>query len=286
MRSGSRKAGDFTKKDKETAKELKTKYLPKPKEEDFIKVNWYDYSIGKNGETNIDTITEHIHKEMYDIFKTYVALNSFIDGVEVNKGVGAIEFAKRKVKDKTGKLEMQSIRVKSKREAIRKYAKKVKIQPIQIKNILISHDLLVKTGHAKIVNNIYALFHNSDHLYVNTYVSTVEFLKEAKLFDVLNDDTKEAIESNLKELEKYDGFKTIHWHKLRELKPGTKVNMPIYDIDEDTIELFKTKDYAVQTVFTFKKIDDEKCLINDNPYLFTELTIVSKKDEKHYKRRF
>jgi tRNA A37 threonylcarbamoyladenosine biosynthesis protein TsaE len=270
---------------KAIAEESKVDTLPKPNKEDFIDVQWFEYTVDKDGKEVIDTVTEHIHKELIDIFKLYVTLNSFIDGVEVNKGVGSYEFGKTKVVGARGKRETVSYRRMPKREAIRKYGKKNRIHPRQVKNILLSHDILVKSGHTKIVNNIYALFHSPDYLLVAAYESTVQFLKDADLYEVLNDDTMQSIDNNLKELEKYDSFKTIHWHKLRELPKGTRVNMPVYAIGEGSMEMLKTKNYAVQTVFTFKKIDDERCLINDKEYLYTELRIVNKKDEKNYRKK-
>ena len=231
--------------------------------DDFVKIDWFDYNVDNEGNQNIDTNSEHIHKELIDVFKLYVTLNSFVDGIAVNKGVGALEYGKRDIAVK-GKQEAQPFRRMTKRAAIRKYATKNKIHPRQVKNILVGHDVLVKTGHSKVVNNIYAMFWQPDHMTVGNYKSTVQFLKDAGLYEVLNDDTRESIDNNLIELEKYDNHKTLYWHKLRELEEGIIVNVPCFSDD-------KRIDMVIDTVTYDLDCDVH---INGECYEFKDVRIV------------
>lgn len=219
------------------------------KKEDFTEIKWLKYSVSKEHGNIVEEETANIHNEILPIFEVYGMLNSFIDG-------GKISITLNHHRD---------YRHLNMRAAKRRYAKRHSINVNDINNIIKSHDILTRSGHGKLTNFIYDLFHRPHNLLVGTAIMTIQFMKDVNMYKTFSDTLKETLDANLKSFETFDLYKTINWNEVRCLTEGVSVK----------IRQVNTK-YRTVEIETILHIDDTHCMINDDKYKYEDLLIIIK----------
>jgi hypothetical protein len=214
----------------------------KPNLNDFIELSWV-HTLNRNGDTTSKTITEHIHKDIVDIFHVYIMLTQFIDIKDLYKHIS---------------------NTTSKRQAVRKYARVNNIKQLDISNLLKSYNVLSKIGHNNIITNIRKLIWENDMITVESYKSIIQFIKDIDGFDKLESNIKEELNDNLLIIDKYDNSKLIKYVKLLELSVS------------DTIALISNRHNRIVIAKIEHDIDNTEtiCKIDNIIYKYEDLIIV------------